>query len=260
VTILVSVEQVEGRLAGAGGLGSKRQRYFTINWIQFATTWSAFDLFLVALISVNQWRRDHLQADPRWRQFTSSHLDRAKWRNRKAIATWTTAMLTTGESADVLNRLAMVNEGVSGVQAHLRVQSGPANVTEEWTNWLAEAISVREDLVLASRRDIAEWLPFRAVVGPEHRAELERRRKAGDTADAVRKTLAVPLQLPRQPAKLGRTGAVRRRLDQHDPGGAEVGGDPADQLADRTSTGDQHCRAGHVPGLSRKRCFRRVGQ
>ena len=27
-----------------------RQRYFTINWIQFATTWTAFALFLLALI------------------------------------------------------------------------------------------------------------------------------------------------------------------------------------------------------------------
>jgi hypothetical protein len=27
-----------------------RQRYFTINWIQLATTWAAFALFLVALI------------------------------------------------------------------------------------------------------------------------------------------------------------------------------------------------------------------
>jgi hypothetical protein len=27
-----------------------RQRYFTINWIQFATTWAAFALFLVALV------------------------------------------------------------------------------------------------------------------------------------------------------------------------------------------------------------------
>jgi hypothetical protein len=29
-----------------------RRRYFTINWIQFATTWTAFALFLVALISL----------------------------------------------------------------------------------------------------------------------------------------------------------------------------------------------------------------
>ena len=29
-----------------------RQRYFTINWIQCATTWAAFALFLVALISL----------------------------------------------------------------------------------------------------------------------------------------------------------------------------------------------------------------
>lgn len=29
-----------------------RRRYFTINWIQLATTWSAFVLFLVALVSL----------------------------------------------------------------------------------------------------------------------------------------------------------------------------------------------------------------
>ena len=29
-----------------------RRRYFTINWIQFATTWAAFALFLVALVSL----------------------------------------------------------------------------------------------------------------------------------------------------------------------------------------------------------------
>jgi len=29
-----------------------RQKYFTINWIQFATTWGAFALFLLALISL----------------------------------------------------------------------------------------------------------------------------------------------------------------------------------------------------------------
>ena len=29
-----------------------RRRYFTINWIQLATTWAAFALFLVALVSL----------------------------------------------------------------------------------------------------------------------------------------------------------------------------------------------------------------
>ena len=29
-----------------------RQRYFTINWVQFATTWAAFALFLLALIAL----------------------------------------------------------------------------------------------------------------------------------------------------------------------------------------------------------------
>ena len=29
-----------------------RQRYFTINWLQLATTWAAFALFLIALIAL----------------------------------------------------------------------------------------------------------------------------------------------------------------------------------------------------------------
>jgi hypothetical protein len=29
-----------------------RERYFAINWIQLVTTWAAFALFLVALISL----------------------------------------------------------------------------------------------------------------------------------------------------------------------------------------------------------------
>jgi hypothetical protein len=29
-----------------------RGRYFTINWVQLVTTWAAFALFLVALISL----------------------------------------------------------------------------------------------------------------------------------------------------------------------------------------------------------------
>jgi hypothetical protein len=31
-----------------------RQRYFTINWIQLATTWAAFAFFLVALVALKQ--------------------------------------------------------------------------------------------------------------------------------------------------------------------------------------------------------------
>jgi len=34
------------------GWEAGRRRYFTINWIQFATTWGAMALFLVALISL----------------------------------------------------------------------------------------------------------------------------------------------------------------------------------------------------------------
>src|SRR5262249_45822234 len=35
------------------GWEAGRRRYFTINWIQMAVTWSAFALFLVALVSLS---------------------------------------------------------------------------------------------------------------------------------------------------------------------------------------------------------------
>ena len=38
--------------AGEAELETVRQRYFAINWIQLATTWTAFALFLLALIAL----------------------------------------------------------------------------------------------------------------------------------------------------------------------------------------------------------------
>ena len=38
--------------APPAGWEAVRQRYFTINWLQMATTWAAFALFLLALIAL----------------------------------------------------------------------------------------------------------------------------------------------------------------------------------------------------------------
>src|SRR4051794_17344855 len=41
-----------------------------------------------------------------WRQLALAVLDRAKWKNRDGVAVWAAAMLTLGESADVLDRIS----------------------------------------------------------------------------------------------------------------------------------------------------------
>jgi len=38
--------------APPAGWEAVRQRYFTINWLQMATTWAAFALFVLALIAL----------------------------------------------------------------------------------------------------------------------------------------------------------------------------------------------------------------
>jgi hypothetical protein len=129
--------------------------------------------------------------DPGWRDFANRHLDRWKWRNRSGIAQWAAAMLTTGETSDVLNRLAMLNEWLSDVQHTLRPENHvDADLTAGlWLQWQAEAVSLREDLVRAARGDLPqEWQRFRLALPPEDREALAARAEAG----RERRLLAVP--------------------------------------------------------------------
>jgi hypothetical protein len=41
-----------GSRGDAARLGAGTEKYFTINWTQLVTTWSAFALFLIALASL----------------------------------------------------------------------------------------------------------------------------------------------------------------------------------------------------------------
>jgi hypothetical protein len=46
------VPDLHGKVPSLRRWEATRQRYFTINWIQLATTWAAFALFLVALVTL----------------------------------------------------------------------------------------------------------------------------------------------------------------------------------------------------------------
>jgi hypothetical protein len=132
-----------------------------------------------------------------WRDFALATLDRAKWRNRDGVAVWASAMLTTGESADALNRLALLNEGVSTVQKQLRLSTPEAATAVErtWLDWHAEAISLREDLHFASRGTLSvEWESFRWSLRPADQAELQSRTEKADESGSRRRLLSQPFK------------------------------------------------------------------
>ena len=139
---------------------------------------------------------EQLMDDPAWRSFAVEQLDRWKWHNRAGIATWAAAMLTTGESADVLNRLALLNEWLSDVQHSLRSDPpvGQAEAVANWLSWHAEAISVREDLVIAGRGELPpEWPAFRQALTQTDREELEGRHDP-ERPDQARRILREPFK------------------------------------------------------------------
>jgi hypothetical protein len=135
--------------------------------------------------------------DPAWRAFANRQLDHWKWRNRDGISRWAAAMLTTGESSDVLNRLALLNEWLSDVQHTLRSRhhvDGDDTVAQ-WMRWHAEAVSVREDLVRAARGALPEeWVRFRLALPEDDRDSLARRTAAARTGEAGRHLLTRPLR------------------------------------------------------------------
>jgi hypothetical protein len=94
---------------------------------------------------------------PEWRRFAVAELDRAKFRHRGGIGLWAAAMLTTGESADVLKRSAALNEWLSNLQTrlrHLNLRFDDAlcqDAVQSFLDWLAEAFSLREDFNIVAR-------------------------------------------------------------------------------------------------------------
>ncbi len=138
-----------------------------------------------------------------WRDYALHAIDEAKWRHRDGIAAWAAPMLTTGVSADVLNRLATLNEWSSELQLRLnRVQPERPEiepvvepVVEDWMDWLSEAVSLREDLVRASRGQVApaDQESRKLLTAEDARAIAERDEAAG--REESRQTLITPFKL-----------------------------------------------------------------
>jgi hypothetical protein len=133
---------------------------------------------------------------PPWRAFAVKFINRAKWRHRDGIAAWAAPMLSTGESADVLNRVAILNEWSSEFDSGLlSLEPGEVDleqVVDDWLNWLSEAVSLREDLVRASRGRVSSAdQESRRLLTPADVLQLEERDRGHDTA---RRTLTRPFK------------------------------------------------------------------
>ena len=145
-----------------------------------------------------------------WCAFAVGELDQSKWRNRDGIARWAAAMLTTGEAAAVLNRLAYLNESLSVLQSSLRrladTEASPHRAALEagaltvWSSVHAEAVSLREDLWRATRGPSPTWSEFRRALAPAYEAEIRKRAERSTGEAHVRKMLVTPLS-PRPPRR-----------------------------------------------------------
>jgi hypothetical protein len=142
-----------------------------------------------------------LLGSDRWLVFAHDTLDRWKWRNRRRIGEWAAAMLTTGESAEVLNRLAHLNDHLSTLQEWLRARrrqpgyedfdAAEAEACDVWFSVIAEAISVREDLMTASGRLPPTWARFRLALRAADRAKIEGRAARSSRSDRAARSVLV---------------------------------------------------------------------
>ncbi|WP_158852489.1 hypothetical protein [Saccharothrix deserti] len=138
-----------------------------------------------------------------WRGLANRQLDRLKMLNRDGIAAWAGPMLTMSETSEVMYRIALLNEWLSTMQALLTGLTDPVDeserdaVVKEWMAMLAEAYSLREDLMRVGRHDVpADFFVFRQALPPEHQAALQLRHSCATDARAARRYLLTPHTSP----------------------------------------------------------------
>lgn len=131
--------------------------------------------------------------DKAWCRLAEIEISGAKDRHRQKITGLLPAMFLTPDAVSILNRTVGLNHWMSAVQSQLNLLASQASyshknhplhqlqkeVVNDWMTFLAEAISLREDLWTLSRKYSEAWRSNRNVLDPKHRAELARRQPSG---------------------------------------------------------------------------------
>lgn len=156
----------------------------------------------------------NLTDHPGWLSLANLEVERAKVEHRRRIALWVPSMMLHPTATDVLGRIVALNDFLSHLQDNLR--RTPERRSEQTRKdlenlwFLAEAMSLREDLWAVSRGRQEEWLSNRNPL-PENIKEDMDRRDEKPVHDVVTRPFFVPSGKPLQPKTSSSFGALFRR-------------------------------------------------
>lgn len=166
---------------------------------------------------------DSLADHPGWLNLANLEIERAKVGHRRRIALWVPSMMLHPTATDVLGRVIALNEFLSHIQDNLRIPPDRRtpqthrDLVNLWTRFLAEAMSLREDLWATSRGRKAEWLSNRNLLPDNIQVEMGFRDE-----EAVHEVVARPFRVavgkPAPPKASSKLSAwFRRRLTAAEP-------------------------------------------
>jgi hypothetical protein len=167
-------------------------------------TWQDPDYGKLAYNSYFDWL-EALAEDTDWCDLAEDKVSRLKDQHRQSIVRLLPAMFLTSDALGILNRVVLVNHWLSAIQSHLnalaktRHVAVPEQVTTEWMAFLAEAISLREDLWFKARPTSRVGINNRGVLDRTYQNELEKRRRDSPRAGsrAFSKLIASPVEKTR---------------------------------------------------------------
>lgn len=157
-----------------------------------------------------------LTDNPEWRILANLEIERAKVGHRHSIARWVPSMMLHPTATDVLGRIVALNEFLSHLQDILRIPTDHRDsqthkdLIDSWTRFLAEAMSLREDLWATSRGRKREWLSNRNLLPENIQIEMGFRDKK-PVRDVVTKPIRVAVGMPAQPKSSSKLSITFRR-------------------------------------------------
>lgn len=153
---------------------------------------------------------------PGWLNLANLEVERAKVDHRRRIALWVPSMMLHPTATEVLGRVVALNDFLSTIQDNLRTapekrkEQTHKELVDLWTWFLAEAMSLREDLWAASRGRKEEWLSNRGLLPENIRTEMGLRDKKL-VRDVVALPFFVPAGKPLQPKASSKLREIFRR-------------------------------------------------
>jgi len=149
-----------------------------------------------------------LVEDKAWCEVAEAEVSRSKDEHRQSVIRLLPAMFLTADAVGILNRVVLVNHWMTALHSNLNYLAKPEvrrrrdrrdleqAIGRDWMAFLAEAISLREDLWFMARPESLVGTNNRSVLHPRHRDKLNQRRPLnGESFRSKRigKLIAIPV-------------------------------------------------------------------